>query len=186
MGTSPEQQAGCCTGYPLNFQHTLATPQRHACQFRGHPPPTRSAAHTCPHKPLCIVHDFQSGSGAPWHLVPSLQASGAFAEDPDKAGGVVTVEDGAPAPTPRRRRHSVDIHGWRTQTQMRLNVHGGKVQPRPATYRGEASHTHSAPSRARPRMGAVDHDDIHTVAHVIANVGHARWEAAELTHVSHT
>jgi len=37
------------------------------------------------------------GTNAP-HLVPCLQASEAFAEDPDKAGGVTTIEDGAAAP----------------------------------------------------------------------------------------
>ena len=123
-------------------------------------------------------------SGAPWHLTPSLQASGAFAEDPDEAGGVVTVEDGSP----RCRRHSVDIRGWRRRRRCARtpHVHGGKAQPRPATHRGEASHMQGAPSRARTRTGAVDHDDTHVVAHVAANVGHAHWEAAELTRVSHT
>ena len=55
------------------------------------------------HMPLCIVHDIQSGeavhlgTNAPC-LAPCLQASEAFAEDPDKAGGVMTMEDGVPAP----------------------------------------------------------------------------------------
>jgi len=37
------------------------------------------------------------GTNAPC-LMPCLQASEAFAEDPDEAGGVMTMEDGAPAP----------------------------------------------------------------------------------------
>jgi len=37
------------------------------------------------------------GTNAPC-LAPCLQASEAFTEDPDKAGGVTTMEDGAPAP----------------------------------------------------------------------------------------
>jgi len=55
------------------------------------------------HMPLCIVHNIQSGeavhlgTNAP-RLAPCLQASEAFAEDPDEAGGVTTMEDGAAAP----------------------------------------------------------------------------------------
>jgi len=55
------------------------------------------------HTPLCIMHDIQSGeavhlgTNAPC-LVPCLQASEAFAEDPDEAGGVTTMEDSVVAP----------------------------------------------------------------------------------------
>jgi len=55
------------------------------------------------HMPSCIMHDIQSGeavhlgTNAPC-LAPCLQASEAFAEDPDEAGGVTTMEDGAVAP----------------------------------------------------------------------------------------
>jgi len=55
------------------------------------------------HMPSCIVHDIQSGeavhlgTNAP-RLAPCLQASEAFTEDPDKAGGVTTMEDSAAAP----------------------------------------------------------------------------------------
>jgi len=53
--------------------------------------------------PLCIVHNIQSGeavhlgTNAPC-LAPCLQASEAFAEDPDEAGGVTTMEDSVAAP----------------------------------------------------------------------------------------
>jgi len=78
-------------------------------------------------KPSCIAHDFQSGRVAhpgtsrssPPHLAPGLQASGAFAEDQDEAGGVTTAEGGALAPIRRSWRHSVVIRGRRPQTQMR-------------------------------------------------------------------
>jgi len=55
------------------------------------------------HTPLCIIHDIQSGevvhlgTNAPC-LTPCLQASEAFTEDPDEAGGVMIMEDSAPAP----------------------------------------------------------------------------------------
>jgi len=38
----PSQRAGCCAGHPLDFQHTLATPHRHVCQFGGHSPAART------------------------------------------------------------------------------------------------------------------------------------------------
>jgi hypothetical protein len=53
--------------------------------------------------PLYIVHDIQPGevvhlsTNAPC-LAPYQQASEAFAEDPDKAGGVTMMEDGVLAP----------------------------------------------------------------------------------------
>jgi len=56
------------------------------------------------HMPLCIMHDIQTeevvhlGTNT-LHLAPGLQAPGAFAEDPDEAGGVTTMEVGAPAPS---------------------------------------------------------------------------------------
>ena len=65
------------------------------------PAQSHRTAHT--HMHSCIAHDIQSGevvhpgTNTP-RLVPCLQASEAFAEDPDKAGGVTTTEDGVPAP----------------------------------------------------------------------------------------
>jgi len=55
------------------------------------------------HTPLCIVHDIQSGDAVHLgtntpRLAPCLQASEAFMEVPDKAGGVMTMEDSALAP----------------------------------------------------------------------------------------
>ena len=61
----------------------------------------RRTAHT--HMHSCIAHNIwlgevvHLGTNAP-HLMPCLQASEAFAEDPDEAGGVTTMEDGALAP----------------------------------------------------------------------------------------
>jgi len=54
-------------------------------------------------KPLCILHGLQAEEVVhpgtnPFHLAPSLQALGAFAEGPDAAGGVTTTETGALAP----------------------------------------------------------------------------------------
>jgi len=40
-----EQRAGCCARHPLDFQHTLATPHRHACRFGGHTPHAQPHAH---------------------------------------------------------------------------------------------------------------------------------------------
>jgi len=65
------------------------------------PAQLRGTAHTL--KPLYIVHNIQSeeavhlGTNTPC-LVPCLQAPEAFVEDPDEAGGVAMMEDGAPAP----------------------------------------------------------------------------------------
>ena len=51
------------------------------------PPLCRS---TCTKKPLCRVHDLQSGEGV------GMQLPGAFAEDPEEAGGAWSVKDGTP------------------------------------------------------------------------------------------
>jgi hypothetical protein len=55
------------------------------------------------HMPSCIVYNIQPGEAVHLgtntpHLVPCLQVSEAFAEDLDKAGGVMIMEDGALAP----------------------------------------------------------------------------------------
>jgi len=80
-----------------------------ALPVKATPPhgPDSSPAQPCrtarTHMPSCIVHDIQSGeavhlgTNAPC-LAPCLQASEAFAEDPDEAGGVMMMEDGAAAP----------------------------------------------------------------------------------------
>jgi len=54
-------------------------------------------------KPLCIAYSLQAEEVVhpgtnPLRLMPGLHAPGAFAEDPDEAGGVTTTETGAPAP----------------------------------------------------------------------------------------
>jgi len=65
--------------------------------------PAQPCRTMCTHIPLYIVHNIQSGdvvhlgTNAP-HLAPCLQASKAFAEVPDEAGGVMTMEDSVLAP----------------------------------------------------------------------------------------
>ncbi len=150
------------------------------------------------HKSSCIEHDSQSeqvvqpGTNAP-RLAPSLQAPGAFAEDPDEAGGVTTVEGGAPAPL-------VDPDGTQSTFTAKIADAGA---PDPRTL-SEAMRCPNWPPREEPieekpdahkarpvaqgfsQMSGVD---THAkVACVAANLGHAHWEAVERTlhHLSGT
>jgi len=151
----------------------------------------RRSTHT--HKSLCIEHNSQSeqvvqhGTNTP-HLAPSLQAPGAFAKDPDKAGGATTLEDGAPAPlvdpdgtqltftakiadtgapdpcmlAEAMRTGSPDSPPWEKTTEEQLHAH--KVRP---------------VAQGFSQMSSVDTDT--KVACVTANLGHAHWEAVERT-----
>src|SRR5712691_3356243 len=109
-------RADCCARQPLIFQHIPIA--RYACRLGDHSPITRATPSTSPGaqehahpQALCIEDDSQSeqvvqpGTNAP-HLAPSLQAPGAFAEDPDEAGGATMVEGGAPAPLVDPTAHS--------------------------------------------------------------------------------
>jgi len=96
-----------------------------------------------------VAHPGTSRSSPP-HLAPGLQASGAFAEDQDEAGGVTTAEGGALAPIRRRWRHSVVIRGRRPQTQMR---------PTPARKSAAPSHPTGCPGGS-PSRTSWPHDDI--------------------------
>ncbi len=89
---------------PADLETTVPSPEQPQA-----PAQERRSMRT--HKPSCIEDDSQSeqvvqpGTNAP-HLAPSLQAPGAFAEDPDEAGGATTVEGGAPAPLVDPTAHS--------------------------------------------------------------------------------
>jgi hypothetical protein len=66
-----EQRAGCCAGHPLNFQLTLATPHRHACQFGGNTPVAHT--HTRAHpNPRASSTKFRLGE---WCTPPPLSSS---------------------------------------------------------------------------------------------------------------
>src|SRR5260221_7749526 len=98
-------------------------------------PQPRSHIRTRAHNPSRIAHDIQTGrvvhpGTSPPHLAPGLQAPGAFAEDPDEAGGVTTAEGGARHPLEdvggtastfaardRRRRRARPPHGCRGTAQ---------------------------------------------------------------------
>jgi len=145
------------------------------------------------HKSSCIEHDYQSeqvvqhGTNAP-RLAPSLQAPGAFAKDPDEAGGATTLEDGAPAPL-------VDPGGTQLTFTAKI-ADAGAPDPRTlaeATRTGspdsppwektieEQPHAHKARPVAQgfSQMSGVD---THAkVACVTANLGNAHWEAVEWT-----
>ena len=92
-------------GTPSNFN----SPKSPASPYEAISPegldssPAQSCRTVRTHIHLCNAHDIRLGEAV--HLgtnaprpAPCLQASEAFAEDPDKAGGVTTTEDGALAP----------------------------------------------------------------------------------------
>ena len=93
-------------------------------------------------EPSCIAHDLQSeevvhpGTNVPC-LAPCLQASEAFTEDPDEAGGVTMMEDGVPA---QRKDSKVMESAFAAKTadaepqapharQRQDQPHRAKVQP---------------------------------------------------------
>ena len=95
--TDREQRAGCCAGHPLDCQHPIATPHRHACQFGGHTPAAQPHTHTYTqagvHRARFSVRRSVASWRLPCHRAPSLEAPGAFVRDPDEVGGVTTEED---------------------------------------------------------------------------------------------
>src|SRR5260221_6307825 len=150
------------------------------------------------HKSSCIEHDSQSeqvmqpGTNAP-RLAPSLQAPGAFAEDPDEAGGATTVEPGAPAPL-------VDPDGTQSTFTAKI-ADTGAPDPRTVSdamrcpnwpLREEPIEEEPDAHKARPvAQGSSQMSGVDThakVACVAANLGHAHWEAVERTlhHLSGT
>ena len=103
LAVGSEQTAVPDTPSNFNLPNLPASPYK-AISLEGLDSlPAQSHRTACTHMHSCNTHDIQSGeavhlsTNAP-HLAPCLQASGAFAEDPDKAGGVTTMEDGALAP----------------------------------------------------------------------------------------
>src|SRR5260221_3736003 len=178
---------------PADLETTAPSPERP--QARAQP---RRSMRT--HKSSCIMieHDSQSeqvvqpGTNAP-RLAPSLQAPGAFAEDPDEAGGATTVEPGAPAPL-------VDPDGTQSTFTTKIADTGA---PDPRTV-SEAMRYPNWPPREEPIEEKPDAHKAHPVvqgfsqmsgvdthakvACVAANLGHAHWEAVERTlhHLSGT
>src|SRR5260221_763946 len=178
---------------PADLETTAPSPEQP--QARAQP---RRSMRT--HKSSCIMieHDSQSeqvvqpGTNAP-RLAPSLQAAGAFAEDPDEAGGATTVEPGAPAPL-------VDPEAAQSTFTAKIAVPGAP-EPRRISeamrcpnwaLREEPIEDKPDAPKARPvaqgfsQMSGVD---THAkVACVAANLRHAHWEAVERTlhHLSGT
>jgi len=183
---------------PIRRQH----PSRVHASARAHTTPRASRTTFRP-------GEWCTRAPPPPRLAPSLRASGAFAEDPDEAGGVTTAECGALAPTRRPQRHSVDTRGWRPQMQtpptparsqrQSVSHHGGTAHPsQVGVHRCFTSFTppplstdqvpanaagYSITHAARPvaqEFSQTGSVDAHAEeARVAANTGLAHWEATK-------
>jgi len=109
--TGSEQTAVLGTPSTFNAPKSPTMPQKAmppAPKHVGDPdsPPVQVPRTTHIHKPLHIMRKLnpQPGGGVAHlgshdpHLMPCLQHPGAFVEDPGESGGVLTVENSAPAP----------------------------------------------------------------------------------------
>ena len=176
---------------PANSEATAPSPK----QPQESAQPRRS---TRTHKPSRTEHDshseqvVQPGTNAP-RPAPSMKTPGASTEEPDEAGGVTALEGGAPAPL-------VDPDGTQSTFIARI-ADAGAPEPRtlveatrspdwPPWEKSieERPHAHKVRPVAQgfSQMSGVD---THAkVACVVANPGHAHWEAVERTlhHLSGT
>ena len=139
------------------------------------------------HKSSCIEHDSQSeqvmqhGTNTP-RLAPSLQAPGAFAKDPDEAGGATMLEDSALAPLidPDSTQLTfiakiADAGAPDPRTLAEATRTGSPDSPPQEKTIEEQLHAHKAPPVVQgfSQMSGVN---THTkVACVTANLGNAHW-----------
>jgi len=99
---SSEQTAAPATPSTFSLPKLPASPLKATSPHGLDSLPVQLHRTACIHTPLCIVHNIQTeevvhlGTNT-LHLMPGLQAPGAFAKDPDEAGGVTTMEDSVPA-----------------------------------------------------------------------------------------
>ena len=100
--TGSKQTAAPGTPSTFNLPKSPASPYKAISPQGLNSSPAQSCRTAHTHMHLCIAYNIQSGEAVHLgtntpHLVPCLQASEAFMEDPDEAGGVTTMEDSAPA-----------------------------------------------------------------------------------------
>jgi len=103
LDVSSEQTAAPATPSTFSSPKSPASPLEATSPQGPDSSPAQLRRTVCTLKTSCIVHDIQTEEVVhlgtnPLRLTPSLQAPGAFAEDPDEAGGVMMTETGALAP----------------------------------------------------------------------------------------
>jgi len=113
LDVSSKQTAAPATPSTFSLPKSPASPPKAASPQGPDSLPAQPRRTVRTLKTSCIVHNIQTEEVVhlgtnPLCLAPGLQAPGAFAEDPDEAGGATTTETSAPAPLKDSRIGGID------------------------------------------------------------------------------